>query len=72
MKSWETVVISTGEKSVETFLAGAGIKVKAGQLVRLLNIPVTRPTELYGYASGKDHADAMKAGWLEHHGAAGR
>lgn len=72
LKSWETVVISTGEKSVETFLAGAGIKVKAGQLVRLLNIPVTRPTELYGYASGKDHADAMKAGWLENHGAAGR
>ena len=72
MKSWETVVISTGEKSVETFLAGAGIKVKAGQLVRLLNIPVTRPTELYGYADGKGHADAMKTGWLEHHGAAGR
>lgn len=72
LKSWETVVISTGEKSVETFLAGAGIKVKAGQLVRLLNIPVARPTELYGYANGKDHADAMKAGWLAHHGAAGR
>lgn len=72
MKSWETVVISTGEKSVETFLAGAGIKIKAGQLVRLLNIPVTRPTELHGYANGKDHADALKAGWLEHHGAAGR
>lgn len=72
IKSWETVVISTGEKSIETFLAGAGIKVKAGQLVRLLNIPVTRPTELYGCANGKDHADAMKAGWLAHHGAAGR
>ncbi|WP_409339890.1 DUF927 domain-containing protein [Lelliottia wanjuensis] len=72
MKSWETAVISTGEKSMETFLAGAGIKVKAGQLVRLLNIPVTRPTELHGYVNGKDHADAMRAGWLEHHGAAGR
>ncbi|ASA50338.1 DUF927 domain-containing protein [Salmonella enterica] len=72
LKYFETVVISTGEKSVETFLAGANIKVKAGQLVRLLNIPVTRPTELHGYENGEKHAKALKAAWLEHHGAAGR
>ncbi|EAP0944964.1 DUF927 domain-containing protein [Salmonella enterica] len=72
LKYFETVVISTGEKSVETFLAGANIKVKAGQLVRLLNIPVTRPTEFHGYENGEKHAKALKVAWLEHHGAAGR
>lgn len=72
LKYFETVVISTGEKSVEAFLAGAKIKVKAGQLVRLLNIPVTRPEEFHGHKNGKKHADALKAAWIENHGAAGR
>lgn len=40
LKHWETVAISTGEVSIETFLLSEGIKVKAGQLVRLLNIPL--------------------------------
>ncbi|EFJ8467096.1 DUF927 domain-containing protein [Escherichia coli] len=72
IKYFETVVISTGEKSIETFLAGAGIKVKAGQLVRLLNIPVSRPTEFHGYENGEKHAKALEAAWKENYGAAGR
>ena len=72
LKYWKTVVISTGETSVENYLLSAGIKIKAGQLIRLLNVPVTRPTKLHGYQDGKDHADALKAGWTDHHGAAGR
>ncbi|WP_314139853.1 DUF927 domain-containing protein [Buttiauxella noackiae] len=72
LKHWKTVAISTGEISVETFLSAEGIKVKAGQLARLLNVPITRATELHGYQNGKQHADALKMAWAEHHGAAGR
>lgn len=71
-KYWKTAVISTGERDLETYLKSAGIKVNAGQLVRLLNIPVTRPTQLHGYESGKAHADALKEAWKQNHGAAGR
>ncbi|EEW5075292.1 DUF927 domain-containing protein [Escherichia coli] len=72
LKSWRTVAISTGEVDVETFLKTEGIKVKVGQLVRLLNIPIQKATQLHGYSNGKDHADALKAAWTENHGAAGR
>lgn len=72
LKHWETVAISTGEVSVETFLTNEGVKVKAGQLVRLLNIPVERATEFHGHQNGKHHADALKAAWADNHGAAGR
>ncbi|HHL2709068.1 TPA: DUF927 domain-containing protein [Yersinia enterocolitica] len=72
LKYWKTAVISTGERDIETYLKGAGIKVNAGQLVRLLNIPVSRPTELHGHPDGKAHADALKDAWQHNHGAAGR
>ncbi|MDR3105688.1 MAG: DUF927 domain-containing protein [Yokenella regensburgei] len=72
LKHWETVAISTGEVSIETFLLTEGIKVKAGQLVRLLNIPVTRPAVFHGYTGGKELADAINEAGAENYGAAGR
>ncbi len=57
---------------VETFLKSEGIKVKAGQLVRLLNVPMEKSTQFHEYSTGKAHADALKAAWTENHGAAGR
>lgn len=72
LKHWETVAISTGEVSIETFLLSEGIKVKAGQLVRLLNIPVTRPAVLHGRQNGKDLADDINDAGAENYGAAGR
>ncbi|WP_340618336.1 DUF927 domain-containing protein [Xenorhabdus entomophaga] len=72
LTSWRTVAISTGEKDIPTFLMEAGIKINAGQLVRLLNIPMERAKTLHGLDSGKAHADALKRGCREHHGAAGR
>lgn len=72
IKYWKTVVISTGETSVESYLMTTNIRIKAGQLVRLLNIPVTHPEELHGYQTAKEHADALKDAWTENHGAAGR
>ncbi|NBM54601.1 DUF927 domain-containing protein [Proteus sp. G2669] len=72
VQNWKTVAISTGEKDIETFLSMAGIKINAGQLVRLLNIPMERATELHGCESGKAHADLIKVNCRESYGTAGR
>lgn len=72
LKRWRTVAISTGEMDLETFIAGAGRKAKAGQLVRLLNIPMRRAVRFHEHANGKHHADALKDAYQHHHGVAGR
>lgn len=72
LKRWRTVAISTGEMDIETFLAAGGLKVKAGQLVRLLNIPMEKSMVFNGLPNGKAHAEALKEAWNDNHGAAGR
>ncbi|MBY6348565.1 DNA primase, partial [Providencia rettgeri] len=72
VQSWRTVAISTGEKDIETFLLSSGVKVNAGQLVRLLNIPIERATELHECETGKEHADLIKVNCRDSYGAAGR
>ncbi|VDR24283.1 Superfamily II helicase and inactivated derivatives [Raoultella terrigena] len=72
LKRWRVVAISTGEVDMETFVATAGKKAKAGQLVRLINIPLTKATSFHGLKSGEAHARALSAAWLDNHGAAGR
>lgn len=72
LKRWRTVAVSTGEMDIETFLSAGGLRVKAGQLVRLLNIPMEKATVFNGQPNGKAHADALKEAWLDNHGAAGR
>lgn len=72
LKRWRTVAISTGEMDLETFIAMAGRKAKAGQLVRLLNIPLSKAVRFHQHANGKQHADALKDAYQNHHGAAGR
>lgn len=72
LKRWRTVAISTGEMDLETFIASAGRKTKAGQLVRLLNIPLSKAVRFHNHQNGKQHADALKDAYQHHHGAAGR
>lgn len=72
VQNWRTVAVSTGEKDIETFLNAAGIKINAGQLLRLLNIPIERATELHGCGTGKAHADLIKVNCRTSYGAAGR
>ncbi|WP_455811845.1 DUF927 domain-containing protein [Pseudomonas graminis] len=72
LKRWRTVAISTGEMDLETFIATTGQKVKAGQLVRLLNIPLSKAVRFHDHQNGKQHADALKDAYQSHHGAAGR
>ncbi|WP_370559238.1 DUF927 domain-containing protein [Edwardsiella tarda] len=72
LKRWRTVAISTGEMDLETFIATVGRKTKAGQLVRLLNIPLSKAVNFHDHQNGKQHADALKDAYQHHHGAAGR
>ncbi|MCH9562110.1 TOPRIM and DUF927 domain-containing protein [Klebsiella pneumoniae] len=72
LKRWRTVAISTGEMDLETFIATTGRKTKAGQLVRLLNIPLSKAVHFHEHQNGKQHADALKEAYQHHHGAAGR
>ncbi|WP_406704200.1 DUF927 domain-containing protein [Sodalis sp.] len=72
LKRWRTIAISTGEMDMETFIATSGRKVKAGQLVRLLNIPLSKAVCFHEHANGKQHADALKGAYQQHYGAAGR
>lgn len=72
LKRWRTVAISTGEMDIETFVAAGGLKVKAGQLVRLLNLPMEKSVSYHEYQNGKQHADALKEAYQSNHGAAGR
>lgn len=72
LKRWRTVAISTGEMDLETFIATAGRKTKAGQLVRLLNIPLSKAVRFHDHQNGKQHADAMKDAYQHNFGATGR
>lgn len=72
LKRWRTVAISTGEMDIETFLSAGGLKVKAGQLVRLLNLPMEKSLAHHEYQNGKQHASALKEAYQANHGAAGR
>ncbi|UUE58416.1 TOPRIM and DUF927 domain-containing protein [Pectobacterium aroidearum] len=72
LKRWRTVAISTGEMDLETFIASVGRKTKAGQLVRLLNIPLSKAMRFHEHSNGKQHADALKDAYQRHYGAAGR
>jgi putative DNA primase/helicase len=62
---WRCFVISTGERSIETVLAQANKQLKAGQGVRMLDVPVSGKhgafDELHGHTSGAEFADALKS-----------
>ncbi|WP_241009245.1 DUF927 domain-containing protein [Aggregatibacter actinomycetemcomitans] len=69
---WKVSALSTGEKDLETQLRLQGVKVHAGQLVRLLNIPLNEAYELHQFSNNKAHADHLNEMVLEHFGAVGR
>lgn len=58
-KNWNVLVISTGEKDLETQLGEYGIKVKAGELVRLINIPFENYQNFHEFEGpGLDESDS--------------
>ena len=73
---WRSSVISTGERSIATSMAEAGQRVKAGQAVRLLDIPAQRRfgawDDLHHHNNGPAFSDALKRASLASYGTAGR
>ena len=73
---WRCFVLSTGERSIETSMAEGGYRSKAGQAVRLLDIPATGTYgawhNLRGFESGAALSDSIKKAAITNHGHAGR
>lgn len=73
---WACAVLSTGERSVATTMADGGQRIKAGQAVRILDIPVERThgawDVLHGHPSGAAFSNALKRASATHYGHAGR
>ncbi len=73
---WKCFIISNGERTIETTIKEGGGTVKAGQIVRLLDIPVARKygvfDELHNFPDGAALSDKIKSIALSHYGHAGR
>lgn len=73
---WRVFVLSTGEVTIASRMAAGGFEAKAGQALRLLDVPITGTyggwDELHGLASGAGLSDAIRDGATHHYGHAGR
>ena len=73
---WSAVIVSTGERTIATTMAEGGHRAKAGQAVRLLDLPAARRygcfDTLHGLPSGTALSDAIKRAAGQHYGRAGR
>ncbi len=76
MTRWRCIVLSSGERTIATAMAEGAYRAKAGQSVRLLDIPTARRfgawDELHGLPTGTAFSDAIKRAATTHHGHAGR
>ncbi len=72
VKRWRAMAFSTGEIDMESYIRADGGKVNAGQLVRLLNVPISKATVYHGLPDGKAHADAIRDASAANYGAVGR
>ncbi len=73
---WRCFVLSSGERTIGTAMAEGGFRAKAGQSVRLLDIPAERQygawDNLHGLPTGAAFSDAIRRAAVTHHGHAGR
>lgn len=73
---WRCFILSSGERSIATTMLEGGHRAKAGQAVRLLDIPAARTfgawDKLHDLPSGTAFSDAIKRASVTHHGHAGR
>ncbi len=73
---WRSSVLSTGERSITTTMSEGGHRIKAGQTVRLLDVPAQRTygawDNLHQFASGTEFSDVLKREAATHYGHAGR
>ncbi|MGK2915799.1 MAG: DUF927 domain-containing protein [Porticoccaceae bacterium] len=73
---WRCIVLSSGERTIATAMMEGGYRAKAGQSVRLLDVPAARRfgawDDLHGLPNGAAFADAIRRAAVVHHGHAGR
>ncbi len=73
---WRVFVLSTGEITIASRMAAGGFDAKAGQGLRLLDLPVTGTYGawdcLHDLPSGAAFSDAVRDGAAHHYGHAGR
>ena len=73
---WRCFVLSSGERTIGTTMVEGGHRPKAGQSVRLLDIPVARKfgawDDVHGAASAAAFSDGIKRTAAQHYGLAGR
>lgn len=78
---WRCVVLSSGERSIATSMSEGGYRIKAGQSIRILDVPCNRRFGAFdtldtGQKQPKTNAaalaDAFKRAAAAHHGTAGR
>ncbi|GJM17083.1 MAG: hypothetical protein DHS20C13_24100 [Thermodesulfobacteriota bacterium] len=73
---WKSFVVSTGERTIGTTMAEGGYRAKAGQSVRLLDIPAQREFGIYDnlhqFSTGAALSDKIKQVVAMHYGHAGR
>ncbi len=72
---WRLSLLSTGERSITAMMHEGGKQAKAGQLVRLLNIPAARQfgvfDDLHHFVDGREMADYFKTECAKQYGHAG-
>lgn len=72
---WRVMVLSSGEVSSEVQLAQGGINVRAGQILRFLDIPISGDfgafDSLHGLTGGAVFADTLREAASAHYGHAG-
>ena len=73
---WRCFVLSSGERTIGTSMLEGGHRIKAGQSVRLLDVPAQREygawDNLHGHVSGAALSDHLRAAARKHYGHAGR
>lgn len=76
LKTWRVAVLSNGEKTIEAHLSQKGLTMKAGQLVRFLQLPLFGRhgafDDLHGHPDGRTFADTVVKAAAKHYGTAGR
>lgn len=74
---WRVSVLSNGERSIATSMAEGGYRIKAGQEVRIFDVPCTNRAQgvwdvLHQHPDGRALSDGIKNEAKTHYGHAGR
>lgn len=74
---WKSLVLSTGEISLEEHMSQCGKKIKAGQEIRMIDIPADTGKygcfeELHEYKTGEEFADALSNACNTYYGSVSR